>query len=379
MEINKNMEMGLKKLVEISNHYGNDPEYVIAGGGNTSFKDEKYLWIKASGTSLASITEDGFVKMDRRCLGKIAEKTYSGDPLKREAEIIKELFACVAENSSKRPSVETSLHNLINFKFVVHTHPTLVNGLMCSKNSKAETKTIFGDRALLIEYTDPGYILFKLVEKEINGYVKKFKKEPQIIFLENHGVFVSSNSLEEIMEIYSDIMQHIGKKTLHPIPSSAHLNIDLNSLEKALSAEYKLVVRSFNSKLINEFTKDLHSFIQVNTAFSPDNIVYCKAHYLLSKNNPKILLNDTLSFKNKYGYLPRVIGIENTGILCMEESDKSVSTVYEVFLDMLKISFYTRNFGGPRFMTPEQIEFIDSWEVENYRRKIAKNINEVTK
>jgi len=191
------MENALRELVEISRFYGKNPEFVIAGGGNTSYKNESYLWIKASGTSLATITEQGFAKMDRLCLKRIAEKSYSMNPLKRESEIIKELFNCVADDSGLRPSVETSLHNLLNFSYVVHTHPTLVNGLMCAKNSSIETKAIFGEEAMLVEYTDPGYVLFKLIEKRIAEYFKKHGKEPQIIFLENHGVFVAANTIEE--------------------------------------------------------------------------------------------------------------------------------------------------------------------------------------
>jgi rhamnose utilization protein RhaD (predicted bifunctional aldolase and dehydrogenase) len=368
------MENSLKKLTDISNHFGKDPEYVIAGGGNTSFKDENHLWIKASGTSLASITEHGFVKMDRKKLAGIAGKTYSSDPLTRESEIIKELFACVADNSGLRPSVETSLHNLLNFSFVVHTHPTLVNGLMCSKNSRNETLSIFGDRVLLIEYTDPGYILFKLVEKKINEYFKVYGKEPQIIFLENHGVFVSADEPSEIKAIYSDISKRLIERMLHEIPSPEIKNNDLEILTQILQKDKGLKVKAFNSNLIHEFTKNEDAFRQVDTAFSPDNIVYCKAHYLFTTGIPSSLLSETANFEKIHGYPPKVIAVENRGIICSEVSEQSLNTVYEVFLDMLKISWYARNFGGPRFMTAQQIDFIDSWEVENYRRNVAKKI-----
>ncbi len=203
------MTPNLSVLVEVSQKYGKDPNYVIAGGGNTSYKNNDYLWIKASGTSLANITEEGFAKMDRKCLDKIAEKKYSTDPLKREAEIKEELQNCIADDKTKRPSVETSLHNLLEKEYVVHTHPTLINGLMCAVNSKELTKELFGNDALYVEYTDPGYVLFKLVEKRINEFRTKFNKKPRIIFLENHGVFVSANDINEIDLIYSEINQKI--------------------------------------------------------------------------------------------------------------------------------------------------------------------------
>ena len=36
--------MSLEKIVAISNKYGANPEFVLAGGGNTSYKDSKYLY-----------------------------------------------------------------------------------------------------------------------------------------------------------------------------------------------------------------------------------------------------------------------------------------------------------------------------------------------
>jgi hypothetical protein len=41
----------------------------------------------------------------------------------------------------------------------------------------------------------------------------------------------------------------------------------------------------------------------------------------------------------------------------------------------MKISFYSNFFGGPHFMSEEQIKFIEQWEVEQYRRKISTDNN----
>ena len=60
------------------------------------------------------------------------------------------------------------------------------------------------------------------------------------------------------------------------------------------------------------------------------------------------------------------------GLIIIEESELSIRTVLEVFTDMMKISYLSEQFGGPHFMTDEQISFIDSWEVESYRRSVAK-------
>ena len=57
------MKPEINELIEISKFYGSNKEYVIAGGGNTSFKDDETIWIKASGQSLAELTEDGLVAL----------------------------------------------------------------------------------------------------------------------------------------------------------------------------------------------------------------------------------------------------------------------------------------------------------------------------
>ena len=63
--------MSLAIIRELSNRYGADPSYVLAGGGNTSCKDEKFLYVKPSGVALADITESDFVKMEREVIRRV--------------------------------------------------------------------------------------------------------------------------------------------------------------------------------------------------------------------------------------------------------------------------------------------------------------------
>ena len=50
---------------------------------------------------------------------------------------------------------------------------------------------------------------------------------------------------------------------------------------------------------------------------------------------------------------------------------KNAQIITDVFCDAVKIAAYARHFGGEHAMEPEWISFIDNWEVENYRRKVA--------
>jgi len=376
------MNQKFTELIAVSRRYGSDKSFVIAGGGNTSFKDNNYIWIKASGAALETIDENGFVCLSREKLKIVSSKTYSSDATLREAEVKADLTNAIVSEGNNRPSVETSMHEIIDYQFVVHTHPTRVNALMCSNNSDKACHELFGDQILFIPYTDPGYILFKKVEAEIAGFTSKFRKAPQIIFLENHGVFVAANTISEINELYAAIMEKINQRIIEALPDTEQKPFESPIIAKISSLnpgfkDYTATGRT--SSLIGHFAKDSISFLKANTAFTPDDIVYCKAYYLFlpacSSDQEQFESAEKLiaEYKDTYGYLPKVLVLEGKGVITVEENLKSVLNVLEVYSNILKISFLSENFGGPKFMNKAQIEFIDNWEVENYRRKMAKS------
>ena len=92
----------IENLVALSQKYGSDPRFVIAGGGNTSYKNEEKLWVKASGFAMATITEDGFAVLDRSLLNPMGEKVYSSETAEREEQVKNDLAAaCITKD--RRP------------------------------------------------------------------------------------------------------------------------------------------------------------------------------------------------------------------------------------------------------------------------------------
>ncbi len=377
------MKSNLSELVEISNYYGANSAYVLAGGGNTSYKDKEYLYVKASGTELASITADSFVILERSRLASISSNNYSSNANEREEQVKIDLYRSMANPlQNLRPSVETSLHAAIEYNFIIHTHPTLTCGLLCNTKAAELVKNLFGDNALYVSYSDPGYILFKAVEKEILAYRKSKGYDPKIIFLENHGIIVSANSITEIKSIYADIETKISATVkgpdLSPLPLDDKLAAILPALRMICSDENIKVIRSINNKLIQHFVSDEIYFKQITTAFTPDNIVYCKASPLYIKNTGnadeilKACVSEIDSYKNKYKYYPKVILIKDLGMFAIEDNDRSAGIVLDVMSDALKVAWYAAQMGCPKPLNEKEIAFIDNWEVENYRRKVSK-------
>lgn len=384
----------IEDLIAISRKFGQDSRFVIAGGGNTSYKDENRLWVKASGHALATITEDGFAVLDRALLNEMGEKAYNADTAIREEQVKNDLsVACITKD--RRPSVETSLHNCMGFAFVVHLHPTLVNGLMCSVNAEAACKEIFPD-ALYIEYTDPGYTLFKKVYDRIKAYKAEKGKEPQVIFLQNHGIFVGGDTTAEIEGIYSEVLGKLEAKVAALPEGDTAVSETVTDVVPAIRQMLSRSGRGFKTLKVTknalvDFFIDGCSvtstgsvtdcpgksgFDKIAKPFTPDIIVYCKSSYIFieAESDEEILKQaeeEIEAFVSGKGYTPKVLLIKGIGLIAVGDSSRNAQIITDVFTDAMKVAFYAQSFGGEHPMEQAWIDFIDNWEVENYRRKVA--------
>ena len=375
------MDKARIQLIELSHHYGKDKRYVIAGGGNTSFKNEDKIWVKASGHALGTITEEGFAILDRNKLAIISEKTYSADMATREEEVKNDLAAaCLTKD--RRPSVETSIHNAMNTRFVVHLHPTVVNGLMCSQNAKSETKRLFGNEAVYIPYADPGYTLFKEVENRIQAFRDQFNKEPSILLLQNHGIFAGADSTDEVKRIYEYVIHTIEQEadavshTIEDSPVCDCVQEVIPAIRMMLSKNGLKTLKIRNNSRIARFAASEKAFAQLSVPFTPDVIVYCNSDYLFipDDNSEDLLAKAEKAIKTylqNRGYTPKVMLIQHIGLIAAGDNATECDMILDAFEDMMKITEIARSFGGEHPMTRAQIDFINHWEAENYRRQIS--------
>ena len=132
----------MNTLIDLSRKYGADPDYVLAGGGNTSWKSNDLMVVKASGTELGTITKEGFVTLSMDKLRTIRETTYPDNREEREERALEDLMNSRLPDQKGRPSVESLLHAIIPDKYVVHTHPAIVNGLTCSQEGKEKAEKL---------------------------------------------------------------------------------------------------------------------------------------------------------------------------------------------------------------------------------------------
>ncbi len=190
----------LDALVAVSRKYGADEDFVIAGGGNTSAKLGDRLWVKGSGTSLGTITADGFVEMNRPALETLLNSDLGPDRDVREERFKQAVMAARVEpEKGQRPSVEVVLHHLMPRRLVVHTHATVVNMFTCCVNGEALIREACGDQVMWLADVDPGLMLAQALRDGLKEYTRRTGRDcPRAIIMQNHGVVVAGDTTEEI-------------------------------------------------------------------------------------------------------------------------------------------------------------------------------------
>jgi rhamnose utilization protein RhaD (predicted bifunctional aldolase and dehydrogenase) len=342
------------------------------------------------------IKPEDFVKMDRAKLAAIWGKNYPADTDQRESAVLADMMAarCPGEES-KRPSVETLLHDILPFTYVVHTHPSLVNGLTCAQKGKEAVKELFGDDAVWIPITNPGYTLSLKVKEALDACKAAKGKVPEIIFLQNHGVFVGADTTEGIKDIYKKIMDTLEARILRKpdlggsqlsYGSSASVGKELLSLaelpakpltepstEKSSPQGADALPWFIRFERNNELVRLLvnkDAFKPVSSALTPDHIVYAGSDPLFI-SDVSVMESVWKAHIEKTGRLPKIVAIQGLGIFGLGNSEKTAATAVELFNDAAKVAAYAESFGGVLFMTKDKIDFINNWEVERYRSKVS--------
>ena len=104
--------------------------------------------------------------------------------------------------------------------------------------------------------------------------------------------------------------------------------------------------------------------------------MYCKSSYIFieAESDEEILKQaeeEIEAFVSGKGYTPKVLLIKGIGLIAVGDSSRNAQIITDVFTDAMKVAFYAQSFGGEHPMERVWIDFIDNWEVENYRRKVA--------
>jgi len=347
--------------ITVLSHLHGGCEYVKGGGGNTSVKDENTLWVKPSGTTLLGLQPHTFVAMDRKRLSEIYTLKAPTVAAEREKLVLTVMENAKCEDIPARASVEAPLHNIFDARYVVHTHPPMVNGMTCGINGKESCEELFPD-ALWVDYIDPGYTLCIEVMREIDAYVEKNNSQPKLLFMKNHGVFVAADSVEEMTSLYKDMMAKLNEqyqqKNINLVMASEPAKANMGEKLQQVLDSYSEINGSIPSVATGNF------LTLPSQPLTPDHIVYMKAK--LFSNEPTV--ENLKAFKEKNGYLPLLLTSDD-GFISVGETQASAQLTMTLAMDEAYVLQLSEAFGGIEVMTQEAQDFIINWESEAYRKK----------
>src|SRR5215207_7986500 len=288
----------LETLAYRSNLLGTDRAVANFGGGNTSTKAKErdhagreidVLWVKGSGSDLATIKADQFTGLKLEEVLPLEERDEMSDEV-----MVVYLASCQLTPTMPRGSVETLLHAFVPYPHVDHTHPDAINMICCSKGGEDLATECFGEEAVWIPYIRPGFTLSKQV-----GEAVRSNPNARFVLLAKHGLVTwgetreesYSRTIEAINRAAEFVAQRGGEpfggrkiEPLAPEQREALLAEILPALRGALSsgagasrATHKILRVDYTSEDVLEFVcgRDSKEISQVGAA-CPDHLVRTK-------------------------------------------------------------------------------------------------------
>jgi rhamnose utilization protein RhaD (predicted bifunctional aldolase and dehydrogenase) len=349
----------LKELEIISNAVGNNPKYVQGGGGNTSVKlNDELMAVKASGFKLKQITEkEGFVVVNYKNIREYFKNVNLDSDIDYEKDSVKfakDNVIALEGMAELRPSVEAGFHSILK-KYVIHTHPVYANILCCSEEGRNLTDKIFPEsewEKLWIPYVNPGFFLTLKIIEAIKNYESKKGIFPEIIFMENHGLIVTSDNREHCIELHNkvndSIIEYLGISEDYPEIIIKKDEKKTEKLQEDIYISGTEYLKNFfkDNKIDNSYFEEIILY--------PDQLVY---------------LNDSISIDNGRNKL----NIDTkTGELVYHTNYQEALTIEETLLAYLYVINKIKNCQlMVKSMTKKEANYIRNWESEKYRKTMA--------
>lgn len=173
-------------LRRVSERLGTDPAQVQGAGGNTSVKRDGVMWIKASGTWLADAQKrDVMVPVDLDAL----RAAMAADAPEAEAALP---FVPLEHNpGGLRPSIETTVHAVMDAPVVLHTHCVATIALAIRADGEAIVAARLSDMgAIWVRYVKPGLQLAREIAARGGAGAR-------LIVLGGHGLVAAGATADE--------------------------------------------------------------------------------------------------------------------------------------------------------------------------------------
>ena len=208
-----------------SGYIGRDFLMVQGPGGNTSYKNEKTMWIKASGTKLSDAEDEEIF---------VGVSIENGETLDSE--------------DKRKPSIEKDFHLLIPFPYVIHTHSFRSLAVGIAQDFEARAKEF--PEIAFVNYARPGKDLCNLLSQTIDFGIHK------AAILQNHGFLTWGNTMKEAYLILKEFEGSIEPAIT--VDTITDIAVSSTNHPKAITPDYAVFLSPHTHSEILKFDgKDL--------------------------------------------------------------------------------------------------------------------------
>jgi rhamnulose-1-phosphate aldolase/alcohol dehydrogenase len=402
----------LQALRYRSNLLGSDRAVSNYGGGNTSIKVREHdhtekeidvLWIKGSGSDLATMAEKDFTGLRLAEILPLMEREEMSDE-----DMVAYLARCQLVPTMPRPSIETLMHSFIPFPSVDHTHADATNMIACAENGEQLARECFGDEVIWIPYIRPGFTLAKQV-----GEAVRYNPRAKLVLLAKHGLITWGQTGEESYTGTIDAINRaadfvaargarrdsFGGRRVSPLPPEQREDLFaaiLPALRGAVSTLNPKILLVDTSDAIMEFVcgKESQDLSQVGAA-CPDHLIRTKVYPLWVEYDPERDSIDDLKSRIREGVeryrasyeayfarnrealgtppevmfdpYPRVVLIESVGMVGIATTYKEAALSRDFYHRAIAVMNGASLHDSFVSLTEEESYAIEYWPMELYK------------
>jgi len=293
----------LHELIGRSNRLGSDPTVTNFGGGNTSAKGSiddpltgrptTLLFVKGSGGDLGTLKPSGVSVLYHDRFTDLI-KVYKGEEF--EDEMVPLFDYCLFGKGGAAPSIDTSMHGLVDKLHVDHLHPDSIIAIATAKDGPELTRKCFGDEIIWREWRRPGF--------QLGLDIAKIAREnPKAIgcILGGHGLTTWGDTSEECesrsvatIKMAADFISKHGKaepfgpivSAFSPLPKEQRIQraAEIGPILRGLVSQDRHQIAHFNdSDVVLDFLarSSLAHLASLGTS--------CPDHFIRTKIAPMVL------------------------------------------------------------------------------------------
>lgn len=355
-QIHAGREPEYEAFLTLSRDIGQDMLKTQGAGGNTSFKRDGVMWVKASGTWLSEAgARDIMVPVE---VEPLVAALRAGDV---RAEKATDFVVSDLNTSGLRPSIETSFHAALPQAVVAHYHCVNAIALSVLENRDA---VIAGRMAKLpdlrwttIPYRRPGTPLAREIDQAADN-------RPDVLILYNHGIIVTGETVEIVRKRIARVTEALSADERETTPA------DTAALETlAAGSDFHVAEDAHSHKTA---LSEASVAIATRGSLYPDHVIFLGTEIGVLSDGGSV--NDYMSERGQRGLsVPKLLLAPGKGVLLANELTAGGRVMARCLAEVVsRIPAH----ASVVFLDADQEYELTHWEAEQYRQALDRRANQ---